>query len=280
MIPVGNQNEGRSSGWWTEELCAGRKSFKRFTTEGEEDTGTEKGGKEGCLYSPILILHVCAGLVSLVAGGAAPAFRKGSERHGKAGTAFVVAMICMAGAGTLMAVMKMQTGNILGGTMTLYLVVTGWMAVQRADGRSGAYDWGAFVAALGIGGAAMMMSSGIGGAPGRGESAGQFVFLGSVALIGATGDLRMLWRGGMAASRRLARHLWRMCFALFIASSSLFLARQQFFPAVMRKTGVLWLLSFLPLICMVWWVVRLRWTKGSKRKAGVVVGQRVPLVGA
>ena len=222
-------------------------------------------------YAPILILHVCAGLVSLVAGGAALAFRKGSGRHGRAGNAFVVAMIAMAGAGVWMATSKMQTGNILGGTMTLYLVVTGWMAVQRADGRMGPYDWGTFLAALGVGSAAMMLAAGLGSAPKHGESAGQYIFLGSVALIGATGDLRMLWRGAVPATRRLARHLWRMCFALFIASSSLFLARQQFFPAVMRTTGMLWLLSFLPLICMVYWAMRLRWAGRAKRTVGVVV---------
>ena len=48
-----------------------------------------------------------------------------------------------------------------------------------------------------------------------------------------------------------------MCFALFIASASIFLARQHLFPAIFRKTGALYLLSFLPLLIMLFWLVRL-----------------------
>jgi hypothetical protein len=90
--------------------------------------------------------------------------------------------------------------------------------------------------------------------------------MGSVALLAATGDVRMLVRRGISGTQRIARHLWRMCFALFIAASSIFLARQQIFPALMRKTGALFLLSFLPLILMIFWLVRVRITKAYERK--------------
>jgi hypothetical protein len=36
-------------------------------------------------------------------------------------------------------------------------------------------------------------------------------------LLAAAGDLRMLLRGGLFGAQRIARHLWRMCFGLFIA---------------------------------------------------------------
>jgi hypothetical protein len=48
-----------------------------------------------------------------------------------------------------------------------------------------------------------------------------------------------------------------MCFGWFIASSSLFLARQKLFPELMRKSGSLYLLSFLPLIVMIFWLARM-----------------------
>jgi hypothetical protein len=58
-------------------------------------------------------------------------------------------------------------------------------------------------------------------------------------------------------AKRLARHLWRMCFAWFIASASIFLARPHLFPTVLRKTGTLYLLSILPLILMIFWLIRI-----------------------
>jgi hypothetical protein len=57
-----------------------------------------------------------------------------------------------------------------------------------------------------------------------------------------------------------------MCFALFIASGSLFLARQQLFPAWMRKTGSLVLLTFLPLMVMMYWLIRMWYAHGHKKR--------------
>ncbi len=66
----------------------------------------------------------------------------------------------------------------------------------------------------------------------------------------------MIMSGGIYGAKRIARHLWRMCFAWFIASASIFLARPHLFPAVLRKTGALYFLSLLPLVLMVFWLVR------------------------
>jgi hypothetical protein len=84
-------------------------------------------------------------------------------------------------------------------------------------------------------------------------------------------------RRGISGTQRLARHLWRMCFALFIAAASIFLARQRLFPAFMRKTGVLYFLSFLPLILMIFWLVRVRFANGYKRKLMPTGGETYPV---
>jgi hypothetical protein len=86
-----------------------------------------------------------------------------------------------------------------------------------------------------------------------------------VALIALIGDIRMLMHRGIDGTLRLARHLWRMCFALFIASGSIFLARQHLFPAVMRTTGALYFLTFLPLLLMIFWLIRVRLATAYKR---------------
>jgi len=104
--------------------------------------------------------------------------------------------------------------------------------------------------------------------------------MGSVALLAATGDVRMLLRRRISGTQRVARHLWRMCFALFIASASIFLARQQLFPALLRKTGVLLLLSFLPLMLMIFWMIRVRLTNAHERKSMPSAGDAVLTVRA
>jgi len=102
--------------------------------------------------------------------------------------------------------------------------------------------------------------------------------MGLVALLAATGDVRMIVLRGIAGTQRIARHLWRMCFALFIASASIFLARQHLFPAFMRRTGMLMLLSFLPLGLLIYWMIRVRvgkarrsngWTAAGSQPSGV-----------
>jgi hypothetical protein len=76
----------------------------------------------------------------------------------------------------------------------------------------------------------------------------------------------MLIRGGIAGTQRIARHLWRMCFALFVAAASIFLARQHLFPAILQKTGALVFLSFLPLLLLVYWMARIRFAKAYGAK--------------
>lgn len=219
---------------------------------------------------PILVLHICGGLVGLLSGAAAMAFRKGSRWHGLAGRVFVVSMLTMAAAGVTLAVMKSQPGNILGGTLTFYLVATAWMTARRATPGTSFFDWGALlivwavaIANVTLGIVAALSPTGMV----YDYPPGPYFFLGTVAVIATGGDVRMLRRNGVSGAQRIARHLWRMCFALFIASSSLFLARQQLFPELMRKTGTLVLLSFLPLILMIYWLIRVRFADALKRKA-------------
>src|SRR5437588_621089 len=68
----------------------------------------------------------------------------------------------------------------------------------------------------------------------------------------------MIVLGGLSGTQRLIRHLSRMCFALFVAAGSVFLARAHLFPAFIRKSGTLFILSFLPLLLMVFWRLRVR----------------------
>jgi hypothetical protein len=231
------------------------------------------------MRSPILFLHILAGTLGMLSGFVAAFLRKGSRRHGIAGKVFVIAMLSLSASGVYLAIMKSQPGNILGGTLTFYLVATAWMTARRRDdAKPGVFDWGALLIASAV--AASQITFGL-EAPFSQTGLKYdyppwpYFFMGSVAVLAVTGDVRMLVRCGISGTQRIARHLWRMCFALFIAASSIFLARQHLFPAILQRTGVLYFLSFLPLLLMIFWMLRVRFTNAFKSK---VIAHADPLI--
>lgn len=209
--------------------------------------------------------------MGVLSGTVAIFLRKGSRRHAIAGTIFVISMLALGGSGAYMAILKMQPGNILGGIFTCYLVATSWSAARRRQISPGRMDWAALflVSALTI----TELTLGFEAATSRtgtryGYPPGPYFFIGSVALIAAAGDIRMIVRGAISGTQRIARHLWRMCFAFFIASASIFLARAHLFPGFMRRTGALYLLSFFPLVLMISWLIRIRFNRAFKAPDG------------
>ncbi|HTA25826.1 MAG TPA: hypothetical protein VK763_20010 [Terriglobales bacterium] len=222
------------------------------------------------MQSPLLALHITAGTLGMLSGFVAAFLRKGSRRHGLAGNVFVVSMLTLSATGVYLAIMKSQPGNILGGTLTFYLVATAWMAARRRDGETSMFDWAALLVVLGV--AACELTFGLEAAFSRtglkyDYPPGPYFFMGSIAVLAVTGDVRMLVRGGVSGTQRIARHLWRMCFALFIAAASIFLARQHLFPDLLRRTGVLVFLSVLPLLLMIFWLIRVRFKNAFKEKS-------------
>jgi len=228
------------------------------------------------MRSPLLFLHIVAGTLGVLSGFVAVFLLKGSRRHGIVGSVFVVAMLCLSSTGTILAIMKSQPGNIVGGTLTFYLVATAWLTARRRDVAPGIFDWGALLVAVGLAGFELTWGLQAALSPTGLKydyPPGPFFFMGSVAALAAVGDIRMLVRGGVSGTHRIARHLWRMCFGLFVASASIFLARQHLFPVFMRKTGMLLLLSFLPLMLLIFWLVRVRFAKAYKRKPMTRAGE-------
>jgi hypothetical protein len=226
-------------------------------------------------FSPILFIHICSGLLALLSGTAAMSFRKGSRRHRLTGNVFVISMLSLGASGAYLGFMKHQTLNGLQGGLTFYLVATAWWTARRRDGETGTLDWGALTVPLAVGASLLFYgfeaANSQTGSKGGYPAAAYFIF-GSVALLFAAGDVRMLLRGGVSGTQRIARHLFRMCYALFIASASFFLGRQQIFPAFLRNSGALFLLSFLPLILMILWLFRVRFTNAYRRKDWVASG--------
>jgi hypothetical protein len=210
---------------------------------------------------PLLAIHITAGMIGLLSGTAAMSFRKGSRGHRRAGNIFVISMMIMGACASYLAGMKHQMNNVFGGLLTVYLVATAWKTGRRADSTTDFGDWVAlaFAVALGV----CLLALGILVSTGRvaqqpGVPIGMYFFLDAVIFLAAAGDIRMLVRGGVSGHPRLARHLWRMCFGLFIATGSFFLGQQQVFPASLRQPYLLFPLAILPLGLLIFWIVRVK----------------------
>jgi hypothetical protein len=223
--------------------------------------------------SLLLPVHIAGGTLGLLSGAAAMVFRKGSPRHVLAGKVFVASMLAMSSAAVYLAILSHETPNILGGTLAFYMVSTAWLTARRKEGETGKLDWfapliplvgGTWICALGL---EKLFSH---TAPNDGVPLGMNFFIGSVMLLSAAGDIRMLARGGLFGTKRLVRHLWRMCFGLFIAAGSFFLGPSnrplrllssvglaQHLPTALFSTGVYVFLTVLPFLLMIFWVIRL-----------------------
>jgi len=217
---------------------------------------------------PILVLHITGGVIAILAGFAAVSFRKGSRWHGVAGNVFVGSIMTMGACGSYLAFRKHEMDNTFGGLLTIYLVTTAWRTARRRDNAIGIFDWGALLMALAIGASLYTLGVQVASSsaePPGGVPAPMYFVMGSIAFLAAAGDVRVMLRG-VSGVARVARHLWRMCFAFFIASASLFVARPQLFPSLLQKTGILVLLGFLPLLLMIFWLIRIRWAKAYQEK--------------
>ena len=219
----------------------------------------------------ILFLHIAGGSVGIISGFVALLSRKGERVHRAAGTVFFVSMLIMAtiGASASPFLPVPQMANVAAGILTLYLIATSWVTIRRKDGRIGQFEIGGLAIALGIVAAGMifivMAKNSPTGTIGKTPPQAFYVFV-ILGAIAAVGDLRVILRGGISGAARIARHLWRMCAALFIASGSLFLGQQRVMPAFMQGSPWLFVPVFAPLLLMIFWLIRVRltnWFKGG-----------------
>jgi uncharacterized membrane protein len=218
----------------------------------------------------LLPVHIIAGSIAIIAGFISVFAVKGLKLHRRSGMVFVYAMVVLSLTATVIATLKHQPPNIIGGSLAFYMVTTALLTVRPRDERSRWIDIGALVVGMGVGAAAIKIGFDALNSP-TGTMNGvpypmMFIF-GTVALIAALGDMRMIRTGGLQGAQRIARHLWRMCFSLFIASGSFFLGQAKVIPEPIRILPVLGILAMLPLVLLIYWLVRVRFTKWYRRRA-------------
>ncbi|MBL7996589.1 hypothetical protein JNM05_14575 [bacterium] len=153
-----------------------------------------------------------------------------------------------------------QRVSVIAGALAFYLVITALLTVRPPRAQGSLWiDASAMLVGLTVG--IFSVTLGFEGVNNNGKLDGQpivpvFIF-GAVALLAAFGDMRMMARG-VQGTRRIARHLWRMCFALFIASGSFFLGQADKIPEPLRIIPLLMALALAPLLLLLYWLWRVR----------------------
>jgi uncharacterized membrane protein len=212
-----------------------------------------------------LVVHAVAAALGLVLGSVALYATKGATLHRKSGILFVYAMLTMALTGTAMAAFKANAGNMIAGVLTAYLVVTALTTVRPPTAGVRRVEIGLMLVALALGATAVALGLDALTSP-RGTRGGipfpVFFMFGTVALLSGIGDVRMIRAGGIRGVPRLTRHLWRMCYALWIAAASFFLGPRarvaKILPEVLITPALLALPVVAVLVVMFYWLWRVR----------------------
>lgn len=217
----------------------------------------------------LLSIHVAAGGLAMMLGFAALLSRKGSPMHRRSGQLFVFSILGMAISASILGLRDpAREGDLVPALMTAYFVGTAMATVRSASPWSKRVSFLATSMAVVV--ALALIVSGIqginsplltpGGVPARTIGIMSLV-LATILVVAVAGDLHVMRSGPLQGGARLARHLWRMCFALFIASAP-FLSIRERVAAIFPEPFPSAPLRALPIMiifgAMAFWLWRVR----------------------
>ncbi|HEX2466145.1 MAG TPA: hypothetical protein VHR17_16095 [Thermoanaerobaculia bacterium] len=213
----------------------------------------------------LLPIHVAAGGLAMVFGFTALFAKKGGAIHRRSGLLFVCAMLVMGATASTLGFLESPTDpNVFAGFMTAYFVGTALTTVRPVSPWTRAITVALLPVPVGLAFGGILRGVETFNNPGGVNNGVPFLmhfFLATVLIVAAAGDVRILRFGAPRGRPRLARHLWRMCFALFIAAGSFFSVRERvakilpelFTTAPMRALPILLIFG-----AMFYWLWRVR----------------------
>ena len=221
----------------------------------------------------IYVVHIVAGSLGLLSGYTALYSAKGAALHRKSGMVFVYAMLTMAVAGTTISAIRNVAPliNIPAGLLTSYLVITSLITVRPLPFGARSLSVTLMLLALAVGLTDLTFAAKTFVGPTARWTGIPLLMFASVGILGSAGDFRVLRAGPLRGSARIARHLWRMSFALFIAALSFFIGQAKVIPKPIRIVPLLVLPVLAVLVTMLYWMWRVRVRRATY---GQVFGSR------
>ncbi len=219
-------------------------------------------------FPPIVLIHFLGGALAIIAGFAALLVPKGSSSHKVMGNIFMISMLILGITSIYVAYTRTIMLSLINGFFVCYLVSTSWIAIKRKPGNIGYFEKVSIL----VGGAVaiMLIKSGLQAAHSdTGKLSGfgpeVFYFFATIATIAVILDIKMVYRGGLIGSQRIVRHLWRMCFPMFMATAAFFFGQAKLLPEPLRKIELLAIPVVLVMLLSGYWLYRALFTKFDKK---------------
>jgi len=215
------------------------------------------------METAVLAIHTVAGTIALCSGFLALFVAKGAKLHRASGNVFCIAMIGMGAGASYLGVLQDSSGDVITGILVIYLMLTAWATVRRQPGSVGVIEQVGFAIVL-LSALASAWSVYMASTSESGSYNGSSTMVHAIGLVVLTlmtiGDLNNLLKKGLSGKARILRHLWRMCFAVFLAAGPIFIARVHVFPDLLSTPPgryLLFAIPEVPLLLMLYWLVRI-----------------------
>jgi uncharacterized membrane protein len=226
----------------------------------------------GDVVPALLATHIGAGAIAVLSGVSALAVRKGERAHRAAGSIFVASMVVMGLTAAYLAY-RIQSITLITGLLSVYLVTTSWLTVKSANGLAGVWSVVALLGITALAALEVWLGWSALTAPDKlayGYTAAPYLVSAFVAVLAALMDVKVIVMRGVTGPARIARHLWRMCFALFVTLASFATQGLRYLvPQELKGTAVEVVLDLGPgvvvLVLMIWWLVRVRFGAWGRR---------------
>lgn len=206
-------------------------------------------------------IHFGLGCLCLVAGIAAFGLPKGRPPHIIAGRVFAASMLLLCASGLYMSFARGIVFTSFLSLFAAHAATTGWLAAANKSARMGRSERALAVMMATVGCASLLTGYWVAASPERaldGLPPGAFYSLGGVAMLIAGIDGWALLRRQLSRPQRIARHVWRMGFSLFIASVIFFFGNNHVLPEALRSEAVLMMPVLLVAAATVGWLVKTR----------------------
>jgi uncharacterized membrane protein len=238
----------------------------------------------GALSALAYVLHVGGGAVAFISGMVALFAPKGGRLHRRAGNLFFLSMGVMAAFALYLAVTIPDPVNIFIAIFTFYLVATAWLTVRRGEETAGVAEKIGLLVALSLCAPFAILSFQLAAGlkplfrstvPLQGPVLIAIYAFTLVLALAMIGDVRLVLEGGVAGARRIARHLWRMCLGLTLATGSAFTnGLSRLLPGPHHVPAAFFLPQLVPLAMLIFWLVRVRFTGWYEHGCDAAIPER------